>query len=94
MCNHCSANRELLKAKSERDWRAVSEVKSTGCSSKGPGFHSQHPHNSSQLSVTPVPRNSTLSYRHTCKHNIHSLKIKTNENFKREYIFLKKEKFV
>ena len=31
-------------------------VKSTGCSSIGPRFDSQHPHGSSQQSVTPVPR--------------------------------------
>jgi hypothetical protein len=29
-------------------------VKSTGCTSKGPRFNSQHPHGSSQLSITPV----------------------------------------
>lgn len=34
--------------------KALSAVKSTGCSSPGPGFDSQHP-GSSQLSVTPVP---------------------------------------
>ncbi|KAL6030279.1 hypothetical protein STEG23_009294 [Scotinomys teguina] len=30
------------------------EVKSTGCSSRGPGFNSQHPHGSSQPSITVV----------------------------------------
>ena len=32
-------------------WRDDSEVKSTGCSSKGPEFNSQQPHDGSQLSV-------------------------------------------
>ena len=30
-------------------------AKSTGFSSIGPGFNSQHPHGGSQPSVTPVP---------------------------------------
>ena len=40
-------------------WRDGSEVKSTDCSSRRPRFNSQHPHGSSQLSVTPVPGNLT-----------------------------------
>lgn len=38
-------------------------VKSTGCSSKGPGFNSQHPHGGSQPqhSLTPTPGNQTPS---------------------------------
>ena len=35
-------------------WRDGSVVKSTGYSSRGPEFKSQHPHGSSRLSVTPV----------------------------------------
>ena len=35
-------------------WRDGSVVKSTGCSSRGPGFSSQHPHGSLQLFVTPI----------------------------------------
>jgi len=34
--------------------RDGSVVKRTDCSSKGPGFNSQHPHGCSQLSVTLV----------------------------------------
>jgi hypothetical protein len=30
-------------------------VKSTDCSSRGPGFNSQYVHGGSQLSVTPFP---------------------------------------
>jgi hypothetical protein len=32
-------------------WRAGLAVKSTGCSSRGPEFNSQHPHGGSQPSV-------------------------------------------
>ena len=38
-----------------RGWRGGSAVKSTGCSSRGAGFNSQHPHGGSEPSVTPVP---------------------------------------
>ena len=41
--------------------------KSTGCSSGGPGCNPQHPHGSSQLSLTPV----TSPYRHTCRQAKH-----------------------
>jgi hypothetical protein len=43
-----------------------SALKSISCSSRGPGFNSQNPHGNSQLSVTPVPRNPTPSYRRSC----------------------------
>ena len=36
-------------------WRDDSAVRSTGCSSRGPGFNSQNPHGGSQLSVAPIP---------------------------------------
>jgi hypothetical protein len=36
---------------SHMGWRDDSEVKSTVCSSRGPGFNSQHPHGGSQPSV-------------------------------------------
>jgi hypothetical protein len=38
----------------ERGQRDGSVVKSTGCSSRGSGFDSQHLHSSSQPSLTPV----------------------------------------
>ena len=38
--------------------RDGAEVKSPGCSSRGPGFDSQHPHGGSQLSMTPFPGES------------------------------------
>jgi hypothetical protein len=42
----------------EEGWRDGSVDKSTDYSSRGPGFKSQHPHGSSQLSVTPVIRDN------------------------------------
>ena len=44
---------------------AQSMVGSTGCSSREPGFNSQHSHGSSQLSVTPVPVDLKTSHRDT-----------------------------
>jgi hypothetical protein len=49
-------------------WRDGLEVKSTGCSSVGPRFYSQHPHGSSPLSLTLNFRSSntfTQIYMHT-----------------------------
>jgi hypothetical protein len=46
------------------------------CSSRGPGFNSQHPYSSSQLSVTPIPVNPIPSYKH--------IQVKTNAHFKRK----------
>jgi len=43
--------KEGKKERKEGDWRDGSEVKSTGCSSKGPEFKSQQPHGGSQPSV-------------------------------------------
>ena len=48
-------------------WRDGSVVKSTGCSSRGPQFNSQHPHGSSQLSVTPASGDPTPSDIHAGK---------------------------
>ena len=61
----CSnANRTLWLDKSS--WIVLLKqfkwVKSTGCSSRGPGFNSQHTHDSSQLFVTPVPEDPTPWY--------------------------------
>ena len=47
----------------ERGWRDGSAGKSTGCSSRGPGFNSQHAHGSSQLSVTPGSNAFTKAYK-------------------------------
>jgi hypothetical protein len=56
---------------------------STGCSSRGPGFNSQHPHGVSQLSVTSVLESDTIFwtpqtsgtnvvYRHTCRQHTYT----------------------
>ncbi|CAO2590642.1 hypothetical protein LEMLEM_LOCUS5939, partial [Lemmus lemmus] len=57
----------LIKTLTSWGWRDGSVVKSTDCSSRGPGFNSQHPHGSSQLSEDPVPGDLTL---HTNAHKI------------------------
>ena len=44
-------------------------VKSIGSSSRGPGFNSQHPHGSSQLSVTSVPGDVLV------QNNAHKIKL-------------------
>jgi hypothetical protein len=51
------------------DWRDGSVVKSTGCSSRGPGFNSHLPHGGSQLSITPVPEDLIPSGLH--RHQAH-----------------------
>lgn len=61
-------------------WRDGSAVMNTGCSSRGPGFNPQHPHDGSQPPVTPAAGDLTPSsslqgyhthrmYRHTCRQN-------------------------
>lgn len=40
------------------DWSDSSWIKSTDCSSEGPGFNSQYIHGGSQLSLTPASRGS------------------------------------
>jgi hypothetical protein len=43
-------------------WRDGSVIKSTGCSSRGQRFDSQHPHGSLQSSLTPVPGDSSALF--------------------------------
>jgi hypothetical protein len=57
-------------------YRDGSVAKSTDCSSKGPWFNPQHPHGSSQLSVTLVPRDPSPAHRHTCRKNTNAHKIR------------------
>ena len=47
-------------------WRDGSAVNNSYCSCKEPRFESQHPHGSSQPSVTQVPGNMT-----SCVHTVH-----------------------
>jgi hypothetical protein len=46
---------EIFKFNDMRGWRNDSVFRSVGFSSKGPGFDSQHPHDSSQLCLTSDP---------------------------------------
>lgn len=48
-------------------------VKSTGYSSRGPKFNSQHPHGSSQLSLDLMPSSEVQVYMQT-KHRENTLK--------------------
>lgn len=55
-------------------------IKSTGCSSKGPGTNSQDPHGSSQSSVTTAPGlprepGTHVVNRYTHRQNIHVRKM-------------------
>lgn len=60
-----------------------SSVKSTGCSSRRPGFNSQHPCSSTKLSVALVPGDPTHSHGHTCRQNNNAHEIRINYFFKR-----------
>ena len=51
-------------------WRDDMAVESVDCSSRGPGFNSQHPHGDSQLPETPAPRNLSPSSGH-CTRVVH-----------------------
>jgi hypothetical protein len=64
-----------LTKKRRRGWRDDSVVKNGGCSFRGAGFDSQHPHGSSQLSATPVAEDPIPSHRHTCSQNTNVRKI-------------------
>jgi hypothetical protein len=44
------------------------------CSFRVPRFNSQHPHDSSQLSSTPIPGDLTHSHKHTYRQNTNALK--------------------
>jgi hypothetical protein len=46
----------MFKSIPTKGWRDGSVVKSSGGSSRSSGFHSQHPHDSSQTSLNPDPR--------------------------------------
>jgi hypothetical protein len=56
---HIPTHIHIIKKK--MSWRVGSVIKSTGYSSRGPSFDSQHPYRGSPSSVTPIPDNLTLS---------------------------------
>jgi hypothetical protein len=67
------------------------------CSSKGSGFNSQHPHGSSQLSITPVPRDPIPFHRHACRQNTNAYKIINKNIFSQNLffrVFFKKDLFI
>jgi hypothetical protein len=57
-----------------KGWRGGKTVKSSGLSTRRPGFNSEHPHGSSPLSVTPAPVYLKPSHRHTCRKNTNAYK--------------------
>jgi hypothetical protein len=67
---------------------AGSEVKNTGCSSRGPSFNCQHPHGSSELSVIPVPGEFAPSHTYICRQNIKLNKRRHRKIF--FYVWLRK----
>lgn len=81
-------NSTLKKNIKMEGWVDGSEVKSIYCSYRRPKFNSWHPHDSSQLTVTPVSGGSDtlfctlqtpdihLTSVHTFRQNIHMYKIK------------------
>ena len=60
------------------------QPKSTGYSSKLPGFNSQRPHDSSKLTITPVPGDLTPSHRYTFSQNTNTHGIKISNFFLRK----------
>jgi hypothetical protein len=85
------------KIRGGRGWRDGSVVESTSCSCRGPEFNSQHPQDSSCLSVTAAPEDMTPSsgiYRHctntvhryTKRQNTHTQKIKINKYLKKNKV--------
>ena len=69
------------------DWRYSSVVKSTGYSSIGPGFNSQHPPGGSQPSVPPCPEDPPLppTAMYTRYIDIHAGKTPVKQNPKTLY---------
>lgn len=68
-------------------WKDGLLIKDSSCSCRGQGFHSQHPHGCSQLSITTAPVDLMPSSDirrhspgvHACSLNMHPHKIKTKE---------------
>jgi hypothetical protein len=64
--------------KTNRTWDPAVNI--TGCSSRGPRFNSQHPHGSSQLTVTPALEDLTPSHIHVVKSPKHKKFKNKNKN--------------
>lgn len=62
--------KQIFTTCKSKGWRDVSTLKSTGCSPRGPGLSSQHPHSNSRLSATPVP-GDLMPSPGLCGHRIH-----------------------
>lgn len=85
----------LCKKLRDRGWRGGLVVKSTGFTSRAPGCGSQHPHDSSQQSLAPVPRDLKTSsdllghQRCTWYTDMHAVRtlIHTNKSLKSWKIF-------
>jgi hypothetical protein len=71
-----------------RGYRNGPVVENTGCFSKGPRFDSQHPHDGSEPSETPVPGALMLSSG-LCGHQPHMHGIQTHMQAKHSYTILK-----
>jgi hypothetical protein len=67
-------------------------MKNTGCSSREPQLHFQHPHGSAQLSVPLVPRDLALSYGllGPCTYIVHIKIRRKNTNTQKKIITLNK----
>jgi hypothetical protein len=75
-CPRSESRNRINKENTNMVWRDGSAVKNTGCSSRRPGFNSQHPHGTSQLSVTPVPEDLAPFHRHAFRQNTNAHKNK------------------
>lgn len=64
-------------------WRDGSVANNIGSSARGSEFISQHPYDSSQLPIMPVPRDLALSHKHTCRKNTNVDKRKNNRSLKK-----------
>jgi hypothetical protein len=72
---------EAYKTPQIQGWRGGSAVESTGYSSRGLRFYSQHQRGSSlQLSVTPVIGDPTSSHRHAGRWSSNACKNNNNNN--------------
>jgi hypothetical protein len=60
-------------------WRDDSAVKSVDCSSRGPEFNSQQPHNGSHLKGDLVPSSGRRMYMQQSTHTLNKTNKQTNK---------------